>query len=308
MSLTDLFRLLLRHWWKIILFSLGVTVLSGVCFVTRSDMYEARMSLDEMKCEILYDVAHVGSARQHFALAQSTGLVARVNARMRHDGLSDGDDADRVFKVSPLPGAARILSVSARQPAPDKAVRSLSVWAEEYTKLAQCYRARRLLYDQERQLRAATTLLTMEKDSLRRVRQEWWPESRSNEQDESMLVAVSNKISELQGDLALIAYSNQMTRAVIRGLTFLCEEARSNDTVTATTNAEDLGVKEHAQRLVMQGMDELFSEPESVPKRNTTRAKIVVVFLLALGVASATALIVEGMRGDKPDSDKLRNV
>jgi hypothetical protein len=90
-------------------------------------------------------------------------------------------------------------------------------------------------------------------------------------------------------------YNADVTRNLIAGLRPLC----ANDGLIATeggsTNYLE-AASQYALCLVQNGVDQLPDKPEPVARRTSAKAKIVVIFLLALGLSSVAVLMADGMR------------
>jgi hypothetical protein len=305
-SLVELFQTLLRHWWKIGLFTVGLTLAAGAYFLSRPETYEARMLLDETRYDILYDVDHP-AARQHLLLAKSTSLLARVSERMAQAALPGSESAayDKVFRTTPQDKPEKTLFVSARMPSEERALNALTLWAEEYKKLASLYRAKRLLYDQERQLQNQSTSLALCQGIVNDLEEQWRMATRSNLYDSIRTAAVSNKIVELRGSLIGMNYNADVTRNLIAGLRPLCANGGAIAPEGSGTNCLEAASR-YALCLVQNDIDQLIGDPEPmnqlpdkpepVGRRTSAKAKIAVVFLLTLGLSSVAVLMADGMR------------
>lgn len=296
-SLFDLLHVLLRHWWKIVLFSLVAVGVSAVCCKAKSPTYEANVFLDGGKYDILFD-DQPGTNQQHLVLATSTGFLARVSERMKQEGMVDNKagDSKRLFNISPARGAKNTFFVSVSQPTSEKAVRALQVWAEEYMKLARSCRAQRCVYDLKQSLFEATAALALRRESFKTFLREWRPGIDGREFDS---LSVSNGIMELEAELISREYNNQISRDTINQFMPLCNPSYS---VSATTNIEDAAMS-FAWRMIDRNADQVLGDPQPVRRRSRTKAKILVVFLLSLGFASSVAFVVERARFKEPSGE-----
>jgi len=308
-SVTELIQSLLRRWKIMVLFTGVVTFLSAVYFLRQPRLYEAAMRLNESVYPILFDAEYPFAGGQHLDLAQSSEFLTQVNKRLVQEGLIDGKQvtADSVISISRMEkekkGKEDVLLITAQLPASKAALRVLSSWAEEYKKTAPRYRAKRLLHDLQIRLKTELAALALGEDVWEKTGRPALSVATERPVDFVRSYVGTNKTDEIPTDLTALRYDAVFSRELIRGLSPLCESGCRGTEAESSTNSTGVAWQ-YALCLVQNDRERLFDAPQPVQRRDTTKVKIAVVFLLALAFSAGTVLIVDGTRrkaGTSPD-------
>lgn len=292
-SLFDIFRILWHHGWKIALFTAGVTVLAGIYFVKRPELAKARMLLSGANYEIGFLSNDSAWTAQHLALIHSPEFCAKVARRMADEKLLADPAAsiDGIFYVSAPRYSERSIYVSASMPKMEDAIRALSIWADEYGKAVTRYRAKKLHTEFEKNIHAQEQEIVVWAAVSDWMKQQWIAKSAGGQAAPIEIKAASNKVVEAYGNLLLQDSKKAFYEKVVQALKDFSEKGTDGYPTDSMAN-----VRDYAMDLILQNKNELLGQPAPFASRQGRKAKILVVFLLALGLSCAVALVGDWMR------------